>query len=155
MQTRTLVFVGIFLLLLASAAVLSMRVLEPVVGVPGGKLAGAEQQHPGKWDVVTQGSTIQLETRPADPYSVNLWGVGIGPDFYVATDAKGTRWSANLDANPFVRLRLGTNVYPLLAVPVVEAHERQRVLDAYVAKYAVDPGDMATNAGLVFRLDAR
>ena len=154
MRTRSLIVI-ITVAVVGIAATLASRSLEPFIGFPGGALSGSEQSHPAEWSAATDVGTLQLETRPEDPYSVNVWGVGIAEDIYVATRAEGTGWSNNVDTNPNVRLRIGQTIYPLRAVTVSDAAERDRVLDAYVEKYDVARADMVDNAGLIYRLDAR
>lgn len=147
--------VGLFAVVVITAGVLSLRVLGLVVGAPGGALAGTVQAYPTDWLKTNTISTIQLETAPADPYSVNLWGVGVGNRFYVGTRPEGTGWSQRVEADPRVVLRVGENLYPLLAARVTEASERDRVIDAYVAKYEAEREAMATQAGVLYRLGPR
>jgi hypothetical protein len=126
---------------------------EPFIVFPGKALSGEEREPPADWSALADIDTLQLETRPDDPYSINLWAVGIGPDLYVGTGAEGTRWSEYVQADPRVRFRVEDAVYALVAKPVFEAEERRRVADAYVDKYELDSdGDWVTDA-LVFRLD--
>ena len=126
---------------------------EPFVTIPGGELSGQESEPPAQWAEVPD--TIQLETRPSDPYSVNVWSVGIGPDLYIATSADGTNWSGFIAEDDRVRARLRQHVHALRAVPVTDAAERRRVAEAYAAKYEVDAGEGWVADGSVFRLDRR
>jgi len=146
---------GILVLLLAGVGVLLTGYFEPFIGFPGGGLTGMEQHKPVDWAFAAEVGTVQLETRPADPYSVNLWGVGVGSDFYVATRPQGTTWSGNLGTDSNVRLRVGEILFPLKAVSVIDAAERGRVHAAYVEKYNADPDQIADSAGLIFRLEPR
>ena len=43
----------------------------PIVMIPGGELSGTPAPVPESWDFTNEVDTIQLETRPEDPYSVN------------------------------------------------------------------------------------
>jgi len=140
-------------ILVAAGALLSTRSFEPFIGFPGGALSGTEQPKPADWSGTAEVSTVQIETRPSDPYSVNIWGVGVGPDFYIATSPEGTAWSQHLDSDPGVRLRVGDVIHPLKAVPVTDEAERKRVYDSYIQKYEYD--DIADTAGLIYRLDTR
>lgn len=137
----------------------------------GGALSGETVEPPARWASVPD--AIQLETRLGEPYSVNLWSVGIGPHLYVATGAEGSTWSSHVRENPDVRVRVRGKVYELRAIAVTDAGERTRVVAAYQAKYA-DADDEArgfapirerreaamntaldASAGLLFRLQRR
>ncbi len=124
---------------------------EPFIAIPGGELAGEALEPPVEWTDVP--GTIQLEARPEDPYSINIWSVGIGPDLYVATSADGTTWTEFLAADNRVRVRLHDHIYTLLAAEVRDAGERERVAMAYADKYEVDPGDGWVVEGMIIRLD--
>ena len=124
---------------------------EPFVTIPGGKLAGQSLDPPVEWSEVPD--TIQMEMRPADPYSINIWSVGVGSDLYVATGADGTTWTGFLEADNSVRVRLQDVVYTLKASEVRDTEERDRVADAYAEKYEVDPGDGWVIRGMIIRLD--
>ena len=75
----------------------------PIVMVPGGALSGSVQPVPSDWSFSDAIETIQLETRPSDPYSVNLWGIGIGENFYVAAESSESRWASNIIRTPRCR----------------------------------------------------
>ncbi len=126
---------------------------EPFVTVPGGALAGEPMDPPVEWSEVPD--TIQLETRPADPYSINIWGVGVGRHLYVATSADGTAWTGYLEVDNSVRVRFDDDIYALQAEAVDDAAERGRVAQAYADKYEVDPGDGWVIEGTIIRLDRR
>ena len=124
---------------------------EPFVTIPGGALAGGSLDPPAEWGDVPD--TIQIETRPADPYSINIWSVGLGPDLYVATSAGGTAWTGFLEVDENVRVRLHDSIYALQAAEVRDAEERNRVAAAYADKYEVDAGDGWVIEGMIIRLD--
>ncbi len=129
---------------------------DPISMLPGGALDGVPTPAPADWSSVADVKTIQVEFRPSDPYSHNIWGVGIGRDLYIATSAKGTRWTPFLAADPRVRVRIGKALYNLTAVPVTDAAERARVGDAYAVKYDIKADDnWVAGGGLIFRLDRR
>lgn len=129
---------------------------EPVFIFAGGELSGAEEAHPESWDFSAEVDTVQLETRPADPYSVNVWGVGVGADFYVAaSDGPEARWAQAIEADGDVRLKVAGRLFPLAAERVESAEELARVVDAYAAKYDVDRDQSFVDAAWVYRLDPR
>jgi hypothetical protein len=110
---------------------------------------------PSDWTSLAGVKTIQVEFRPSDPYSHNIWCAGIDTNLYIATSAKGTRWTPFVAADPRVRARVGTALYDLTAVPVTDAAERARVADAYGEKYELKGDDNWVTGAMIFRLDRR
>lgn len=128
---------------------------EPFIVFAGGELSGEEAPAPADWSSLETVETVQIETRPEDPYSVNIWAAGIGTDLYIGTGPDGTRWSQHLQEDPRMRLRVGTTIYPLLARPVADPEERRRVASAYVDKYDLDTDENWVMEAIIFRLDRR
>jgi hypothetical protein len=128
----------------------------PLWMLPGGRLSGEVSPTPSDWSFSEAVETVQLETRPEDPYSVNVWGAGIGDRFYLASGKGGdARWAQYIDEDPEVRLRVGSTLYELRAVRVEAEAERERFLAALERKYDWQPdGNEGENAWL-FRLDPR
>ena len=122
---------------------------EPLYTIPGGQLAGPEGEAPAQWSQVPD--TFQLETRPAEPYSINIWGVAMGGDLYVATSPEGANWTPYIEADPRVRVRFDEEVYPLRAVLVDDADEHARVMAVYEEKYGIGTDWVATS--MMFRLE--
>ena len=129
---------------------------DPFIVLPGGALSGNVTDPPVDWTPYRDVDEIQLETRPDDPYSVNLWIALLGADAYIATGEDGTNWTSHIEAQPDVRLRIGESIYELTARSVTDPQERRAVLEEYVRKYEVD-GDMDSwvQAGIIYRLDRR
>lgn len=113
----------------------------PVGPFAGGALDGVAAPPPAQWRSVPE--TIALEVRPADPYSVHVWSVGIGARLYVAHGPEGSTWGSRLRADNRVRVRVAGTVYALEAVVVEAAKERRQVVEAYLRKY----GDDADESG--------
>ena len=128
---------------------------EPFVVLAGGELAGKVEDPPVDWTPLNDEEIVQLETRPEDPYSVNIWMIGYGPDLYVATGDDPTGWSEHIDANPDVRVRIRGVIYELEARRVDDLEEKTRIGDEYVGKYDVDDDDNWVETGQLFRLDRR
>ena len=107
----------------------------PLVMVPGGELSGTVKPAPSDWSFTDSVETVQLETRPEDPYSVNVWGVAAGDAFYVASGrGESAAWAKHIAADPRVRLRVGEDLYELSAVAGVPlAHHALRRLRARVS----------------------
>ena len=95
--------------------------------------------------------TFQLETRPAEPYSINIWGVAMGDYLYVATSPEGANWTPYIEADPRVRVRFDEEVYPLRAVRVGDADEQAQVTAVYEEKYGLGTDWVAT--AMMFRLE--
>jgi hypothetical protein len=139
----------------AAALILLAGCAEPFIVFAGGELSGEVREAPDDWSDLYQEQTFQLETRPDDPYSVNVWAVGIGPHVYIGTGPGGTRWSEHIANDPRVRLRSGTTLYRLVATPVTDPDERTAVARAYGEKYDMDRDENWLREALVFRLDRR
>jgi hypothetical protein len=126
---------------------------EPLSMFPGGQLSGEVHAAPPAWVDVPE--TIQVETRPSDPYSINIWSVGIGQHLYIATSDSGTTWSDFIDADSNIRARVGSSLHELNATSITDSAERSSVAAVYASKYELDKGDNWVEAGLIFRLDRR
>ncbi|MCB1685349.1 MAG: hypothetical protein R3E82_19565 [Pseudomonadales bacterium] len=128
---------------------------EPFIVLPGKALSGEQTPPPEDWSKYADVEVVQLETRPEDPYSVNIWAVAVGPDYYIATGEDGTRWTENLTADPRVRLRVESNLYQLRTVRVLDPAEIDRVAAQYSKKYGLDAEDNWVEKALVYRLEPR
>lgn len=143
-------------LFFALIAMLVTAGCEPTFVFAGGALAGTERPMPSDWGFTEDFDTVQIETRPIDPYSVNVWGVGVDRNFYVAaSDASEATWAQAIQAEPRVRLRVGENIYPLLATRTEDPQELARVIDAYIDKYGGERERSFIRHAWVFRLGPR
>lgn len=141
---------------LAFIAALAATGCEPTFIFAGGELAGDEQPTPSSWEFTDDYDTVQIETRPSDPYSVNVWGVGVDGSFYVAaSDAGDAAWARAIEAEPRVRLRIGDEIYRLIATRTNEPNELTEVIDAYVDKYGGERERSFTQHAWVYRLASR
>lgn len=127
----------------------------PTLLIPGGELSGPVEALPEDWTFSDEVSTIQLETRPADPYSVNIWAVGIGNRLYVHAGANRSRWVENILADPRVRVRVAGKLYLLTAVRVEGPAEFATFADAYKKKYGTRPRNENVVEVYLYRLGAR
>ena len=129
----------------------------PVVMLPGGELSGTPQPVPLDWSFTDDFQVVQLETRPADPYSVNIWGVSIGEQFLVVS-GRGMQnaWAQHIEADPNVRLRVGENIYELRALRTDDPLDRERFLVGAKKKYDdFEPDEEEAAAAILYRLEAR
>lgn len=121
--------------------------LGPIGPLSGGHLTGQEGTWPDDWTRTADIEQAQLETRPEDPHSVNVWLVVVDGRAYLATSLLvGTEtpdereWVRNVAADPRVRLRVEGVVYPARLQVVGDPALRERIFAAYHTKYPeLDP----------------
>jgi hypothetical protein len=99
--------------------------------------------------------TVQLETRPAQPYSVNIWATAAGEQLYVHAGANRSTWVEYIEADPNVRLRVNESIYELAASRVEDQTEFDRFSAAYEKKYGRRPRNESVAEAYLFRLIAR
>lgn len=127
----------------------------PFVLLPGGALEGPTAEVPVDWSFTDAVDTVQLETRAADPYSVNIWVIALSDHLYVHAGDNRSAWVENLEADPNVRLCVGESIYELAASRVEGQEEFDRFSDAYEKKYGRRPGNESVAEAYLFRLGAR
>jgi len=86
----------------------------PIGPLAGGRLRGPAQAPPVSWELLRPYDTVQLETRPGNEYSVNVWGTAIDGEFWVAC-RPSSRWLPYVRADSRVRLRIHGSIYELEA----------------------------------------
>jgi hypothetical protein len=121
----------------------------------GGELHGTLTPAPAQWGNTAQVSIIELETNPAEPYSVKLWIVDMGPSLYVHAGANHATWVQHIEQDADVRLLVGELLYELRAERVTEAQEFARFSDRYEAKYSTRPRNENVAEAYLFRLQPR
>lgn len=127
----------------------------PFVLLPGGQLSGQPTPVPDDWSFLADVDTVQLESRPSDPYSVNIWAVGIGADVYVHAGANRAAWIEHMEADPRVRMRVGEAIYELRSTRVESASEFSRFANVWEEKYGSRPRNENISEIYVMRLSAR
>ncbi len=130
---------------------------QPLGPLPGGRLSGQlASAPPADWASTDGETNVQVETRPSDPYSVNVWGAGVGERFYLASGrGEEAVWARHIAADPNVRLRVGDRIYELEAVRVEDEAELERFLQAMRRKYEWEPSAEERERGVVYRLEPR
>jgi len=98
---------------------------------PGGRLDGPVEAAPASFAFARDAGTIQLETRPEDPYSVNIACAVVGDALYVSAGDSKTRWVENMQQNPLVRMRIDGSIYELQAQRVTDDAE----IDAFAEEW--------------------
>ena len=144
-----------FARLIAVVSIFLLAGCGPFLLLPGGKLDGATAPIPNDWTFSDEVKTVQVETRPENPYSVNIWAVGMGPLLYVHAGANRSRWVENMEANSDVRVRVEDKLYDLRASRVEGQDEFTRFSDAYEQKYGLRPKNENVVEAYLFRLEAR
>jgi hypothetical protein len=127
----------------------------PVALLPGGALEGAVVPPPADWSFTDAVSTVQLETRPAEPYSVNIWMIGMDGSAYVHAGTNRSAWVEHIEADPSVRLQVSDAIYELAAARVTAQDEFDRFSDAYEKKYGRRPRNENVAEAYLFRLAPR
>ena len=95
----------------------------PMLLLPGGRLDGDALRAPSDWALAQEYGTVQLETRPEDPYSVNVAFTAIDGQLYINAGGTETQWVENIAANPLVRLRMDGVLYDVRAERVTDSAE--------------------------------
>ena len=90
--------------------------------IPGGELSGEEGTATTWTEVVTESGTLDLETRPDDPYSVRINYVFRDGSVYIDPDP-GRSWYDHLVEDPTVRVRIDGRIYRARAVRVTDTAE--------------------------------
>ncbi len=135
---KMIVRTGILALLLATGC------NGPFIVFPGGKLDGQGEPAPPSWSGVGDSGTVQLETDPVDPYSVNVAYTVLDGRLYINAGDTETRWVKNILADPDVRLRLNGQVYDLRAERVTNEAEIERFGKAWTdqSMFRRDPAEL-------------
>jgi hypothetical protein len=126
---------------------------DPVFMLPGGKLDGELSAIPNTWAAVDDLKTIQLETHPLDPYSVNVWAIAMGTIVYVHAGASRSTWVENMEIYPNVRIRVGGKLFDLTATRVTSPDEFKDFSDTYEKKYGSRPRNEDVAQAYLFRLE--
>jgi hypothetical protein len=109
----------------------------PFFIIPGGELSGEVVTEPvDDWSFVSA-SFVDLETRPSDPYSVELNYFVKEGKLYI-DPAEGRGWLEHIREDPRVRVRFGGRIYPLTAVLAGQPGELEG-FDADRFVYRLDP----------------
>lgn len=106
-----------------SLLALTMACSGPLPFMSGGELSGEQQPSPAEWAFEEDFGVIQLETRPEDPYSVNIAYTQRAGQLYIYAGDTETQWVKNMEADPLVRLRHSDVIYVLRAERVLDPEE--------------------------------
>ena len=132
----------------------------------GGTLAGAPSRDTVEdWSFARSAQYVDLEVRPADPYSVTIHYYVVDGQLYVEAGDNGrSRWRPMLWADPQARVRFGEKVFSVTAVEVTDSAEIQMVLPTFYEKDRDEPSEACQEdwqpeecgfEGRFYRLDSR
>jgi hypothetical protein len=116
----------------------------PTLLLPGGQLEGEARPAPADWSSAGDYGTAQLETRPEDPYSVNVGFTVVDGRVYVNAGDTETRWVQHIAADPRVRLRIDGALYDLRAERVTDSGEIASFARAWTSqsRFRRDPTEL-------------
>ena len=120
-----------------------------------GQLEGTVVPAPSDWRPVASQEVVQLESQPADPYSVNLWVLGEESHLYVFAGGTKANWIEHIEVDPNVRMKVGDSIYELKADRVLDADEFEHFAQGWEAKYGRRPWNEDVNDTYLMRLTAR
>ena len=127
----------------------------PFLLLPGGELEGEVAPSPADWSFTDDISTIQIETNPSDPYSVNIWVLALDGSLYLHAGANRSTWVEHLEADPRIRVRIDGKIYELASTRVTDAAEFERFAAKYETKYGNRPRNENIDEIYLLRLGAR
>lgn len=127
----------------------------PFAVFPGGRLEGEVRPAPAAWRGVGDSGTMQLETRPAEPYSVNVAFTVLDGVLYVNAGDTETQWVQNMQADPRVRLRMDGQVHELAAERVTDESEIAAFAEAWTSQSFFRRDPTGLDEVWIYRLVAR
>ncbi len=143
-------------LALAAIALLALACGGPFVMIPGGELSGTVEPAPSDWSFSDSVDDVQLETRPDDPYSVNVWGVADGDRFLIASGrGMESAWARHIVDDPRVRLRIEGRLFELEARRSDAPEDVDTFLEAARRKYDFEPDPDQRDEAVLFVLTRR
>jgi len=127
----------------------------PIGLLPGGELDGEARPAPTDWTFAGDYGTVQLETRPEDPYSVNIAFTVLDGRLYINAGDTETQWVENIASNPLVRLRMDGVLYDLRAERVMDAVEIAAFAGAWTSQSMFRRDPTGLDEVWIYRLVSR
>ena len=127
----------------------------PTFLLPGGALDGELAPPPADWSFARDAGTVQIETNPAEPYSVNVAPTVLDGKMYVYAGDSETQWVQHIAANPDVRFRVGETLYELRAERVSDAALVKAFGDDWLGRYRFSTHPAEYEEMWLFELVAR
>lgn len=127
----------------------------PLGVMPGGKLSGKAAPVPANWDAAGEYGFMQIETLPADPYSVNIAYTVVDGILYANAGDTETQWVQNMEADPQIVIRLDGVIYPLRSERVTSAAEIARFGAVWASQNSFHRDPAGLDQAWVYRLVPR
>ncbi len=127
----------------------------PCVLLPGGALDGEKRPVPADWGFAGDYGTMQLETNPAEPYSVNIAYTFIDDVFYINAGDTETQWVKHIASDPDVKARIDGVLYEMRAIRVHDEAEIERFGEAWTDQSMFRRNPAELDEVWVYRLVAR
>ena len=121
----------------------------------GSELQGSVVEPPSTWQFEKDGGFAEFETRPEDPYSVNLAYVQIEGRLYVYAGDTRTNWVQHIEKNPLVRIRIDEVIYPVKAVRVHDDSELRQFASVWAGRSVFQRDPMQVAEVWLYRLEKR
>ena len=153
---------GLVAIVVTLALVLGLVLLfrtEPLAIIPGGRLSGEEVTVPvTDWSFTEQYTTVTLEVRSSDPYSVNTSSLLYDGVLYVPSGRGGeSRWAQFLLQDSNMRLRVGNKLHKVRATRVLNPMLIRELYEVWGQRYPSQAGRTAEEIAKMwfFRIGAR
>lgn len=127
----------------------------PFIFTSGGELNGTIADVPDIWRFDEISNLAQLETRPEDPYSINLVYVQMDGRLYIYAGDTRTNWVEHIETNPLVRLQVGEDIYPLQAVRVDSDDEFLKFAEIWASRSFFQRDPRQFDETWLYRLESR
>jgi len=127
----------------------------PLGFMAGGKLSGTLADSPATWQFDKEYGFAQLETRPKDPYSINLAYVQLNGKLYVYAGNTRTTWVEHIEQNPLIRIRVEETIYPVHAVRINDNDEINEFAAQWANRSVFQRDPKQFDEVWLYRLEAR
>lgn len=127
----------------------------PTFLLPGGELDGEEKPAPSDWSFAGDYGTIQIETKPEEPYSVNLAYTVMDGALYINAGGTETQWAKNIAVDPEIRLRMEGALYDVRAERVTDRDEIRAFAKAWTGQSFFRRDPLGYDEVWIFRLVSR
>lgn len=121
----------------------------------GGGIDGEARPAPSDWAFAGDAGLAVLETKPEEPYSVNLAYTVFDGVLYVNAGGTETQWVKNMESDPRVRLRIEDAIYELRAERVTDRAEIEAFAKAWLDQSFFRRDPLGYDEVWIYRLGAR